>query len=113
MILELMFWGQGGQISHAQMGDPNASIPTVEPVVMRPMFGAMNPSKSIAWVSKSSIEKGEVQSYGLKKRVEAVKGCRSVRKGDMKWNSYRPKMKVDAERYVSLDVNADLGGFCC
>ena len=96
---------KGGMISHAQMGDPNASIPTVEPVFMRRQFGAMNPAKSIAWVSKSSIEKegkGNVGKLGLRKRVEAVKGCRTVRKGDMRWNEKRPKMKVDAERYVSV-----------
>lgn len=99
--IELTSVTQGGQISHAQMGDPNASIPTVEPVIMRPMFGAMNPAKSIAWVSQSSVKSATVDKYGLKKRIEAVKACRTVRKGDMKWNDYRPKMKVDAERYVS------------
>ena len=96
---------KGGMISWSQMGDPNASIPTVEPVIMRPMFGALNPSTSIAWVSKASVEKGVVEKYGLRKRVEAVKGCRNVGKKNMRWNDARPKMKVDPERYVSTSVS--------
>jgi hypothetical protein len=68
---------------------------------MRPMFGAHLPALSIAWVSKAGAE-GKVKEYGLKKRVEAVKGCRSVKKSDMKFNDYRPKMKVDPESYVSF-----------
>ncbi|KAI7201146.1 Urease, partial [Hortaea werneckii] len=95
---------KGGVIACAQMGDPNASIPTVEPVVMRPMFGSMSPLNSIAWVSKASIDSGNVEKYKLKKRVEAVKGCRKIGKGSMKWNDSKPKMKVDPERYT---VEAD------
>jgi urease len=93
---------KGGVIAWSQMGDPNASIPTVEPVVMRPMFGALLPQTGIVWVSRASVENGKVAGYGLKKRIEAVKGCRTIGKGDMKWNDARPKMKVDPERYVSL-----------
>jgi urease len=92
---------KGGMISWSAMGDPNASIPTVEPVVMRPMFGAMNPSRSITWVSQASVENGKVAEYGLKRRVEAVRNCRNIGKRDMKWNDAMPKMKVDPERYVS------------
>ncbi|KAF2207270.1 hypothetical protein CERZMDRAFT_102555 [Cercospora zeae-maydis SCOH1-5] len=96
---------KGGMIVYSQMGDPNASIPTVEPVIMRPMFGALVPgARGIAWVSGRSMETGKVASYGLKKRVEAVRGCRSVKKGDMKFNGKMPRMKVDAERYI---VEAD------
>ncbi|KAK6433501.1 Urease [Oleoguttula sp. CCFEE 5521] len=94
---------KGGMISWAQMGDPNASIPTVEPVYMRPMFGAVVPKTSIAWVSKTAKE-GVVKGYGLKKRVEAVKNCRNIGKKDMKLNDTMPKMKVDPERYT---VEAD------
>ena len=93
---------KGGIIAWSQMGDPNASIPTVEPVIMRPMFGAMTAKTSIAWVSKSSVEKGVVEKYALQKRIEPVKNCRSIGKKDMKWNDAMPKMKVDPERYVSL-----------
>lgn len=96
---------KGGMVSWSQMGDPNASIPTVEPVIMRPMFGAMNPSRSISWVSQASVNSGIVQQYGLKKRVEPVRGCRDIGKKDMKWNDAMPKMKVDPERYVSCCPN--------
>ncbi|KAK5114009.1 Urease [Meristemomyces frigidus] len=95
---------KGGMIAWSVMGDPNASIPTVEPVLMRPMFGSMDPSRSITWVSKSSVGNGTVEKYGLKKRVEVVKGCRKIGKGDMKLNDARPKMRVDPERYT---VEAD------
>lgn len=99
---------KSGMISYAQMGDPNASIPTVEPVVMRPMFAPFVPPTSITFVSKASIESGVVGSYNLRKRVEAVKNCRSIGKKDMKYNDSMPKMKVDPERYT---VEAD--GMVC
>jgi urease len=83
---------KGGVIAWSQMGDPNASIPTVEPVIMRPMFGAMTAKTSIAWVSKSSVEKGVVEKYALHKH--------------MKWNDVMPKMKVDPERYVSHAITS-------
>lgn len=92
---------KGGMIAWSQMGDPNASIPTVEPVIMRPQFGAMISSTGIAFVSQASVKNGKVKTYGLKKRVEAVKNCRNIGKADMKWNDAMPKMKVDPERYVS------------
>ncbi|KAK4542759.1 Urease [Oleoguttula mirabilis] len=95
---------KGGMISWSQMGDPNASIPTVEPVIMRPMFGAMNPRTSIAWVSKASMDSGAVAKYSLRKQVEAVKDCRKIGKKDMKWNDATPMMEVDPERYT---VRAD------
>jgi urease len=97
---------KGGVIAWSQMGDPNASIPTVEPVIMRPMFGAMTAKTSIAWVSKSSVEKGVVEKYALHKRVEPVKNCRNIGKKDMKWNDVMPKMKVDPERYVSHAITS-------
>jgi urease len=58
------------------------------------------PPTSITFVSKASIESGVVESYNLRKRVEAVKNCRSIGKKDMKYNDSMPKMKVDPERYV-------------
>lgn len=54
------------------------------------------------FVSQASIDEGVVQTYGLKKRIEAVKNCRSVGKKDMKFNEIMPKMKVDPESYVSI-----------
>ncbi|KAF8729068.1 Urease alpha-subunit, N-terminal domain, partial [Rhizoctonia solani] len=98
---------KSGVIAWAQMGDANASIPTVQPVYSRPMWGAQPGSaalNSVAFVSKVSITSGVIQTYGLSKRPEAVVGCRSIRKKDMKWNNSTPKMSVDPETYA---VHAD------
>jgi urease subunit alpha len=98
---------KGGFIAWAQMGDPNASIPTPQPVYMRPMFGAFGRAvggTSIAFVSQLAKQKGVARSYGLTKRVEAVKGCRKVGKKDLKWNNAMPKITVDPETY---EVRAD------
>ncbi|KAF2090896.1 urease [Saccharata proteae CBS 121410] len=99
---------KSGMISYAKMGDPNASIPTIEPIYMRPMFAPLVPTTSVTFVSQASIENGAVESYGLRKRVEAVKGCRTVGKKDMKFNDTMPVMRVDPERYT---VEAD-GAVC-
>ncbi|KAL2001679.1 hypothetical protein VTN02DRAFT_1400 [Thermoascus thermophilus] len=99
---------KSGMIAVAQMGDPNASIPTVEPIISRPQFGALLPSTSIMFVSQASIDLGIIASYGIKKRVEAVKNCRNIGKKDMKYNDTMPKMKVDPESYT---VEAD--GMLC
>lgn len=93
---------KSGMISYAQMGDPNASIPTVEPMIMRPMFGSFVPQTSITFVSKASIETGTVATYGLRKRIEPVQNCRKIGKKDMKYNDTMPKMHVDPERYVRV-----------
>lgn len=66
---------------------------------MRPMFAPLVPQSSITFVSKASIDSGVIESYGLKKRIEAVKNCRNIGKQDMKFNDTRPKMKVDPETY--------------
>jgi urease len=68
------------------------------------MFAPLVPAASVAFVSQASIEHGVVQAYGLRKRVEPVKGCRSVSKGDMRFNDAMPRMRVDPERYT---VEAD------
>lgn len=98
---------KGGLIAYSQMGDPNASIPTPEPVFMRPMWGGMGKAvgdSCIAFVSAASLEKGEIQKYGLTKRVEAVRGCRGLKKSDMKLNSATPPVTVDPEVYtVAVD----------
>ena len=60
----------------------------------------MVPETSILFVSQSSIDSGSIATYGLKKRVEAVKGCRRVGKRDMKFNDTMPKMQVDPESYI-------------
>ncbi|RAL67934.1 hypothetical protein DID88_008659 [Monilinia fructigena] len=90
---------KSGLIAYAQMGDPNASIPTVQPIISRPMFAPLVPSTSILFVSESSISSGTIATYGLKKRIEAVKNCRTIGKRDMKFNDQMPKMKVDPENY--------------
>ncbi|RHZ39569.1 hypothetical protein DYB26_005051 [Aphanomyces astaci] len=98
---------KGGTIVYAQMGDPNASIPTPQPVKMRPMFGAQGGAvgaTSIAFVSRACKEKQIAKGYGLGKRVEAVTKCRNLTKKHMKWNDALPKIDVDPETY---QVTAD------
>jgi urease subunit alpha len=98
---------KSGFIAWAQMGDANASIPTPQPLVMRPMFGAYGRATgatSLAFVSQLALERGGLDRYGLTKRHVAVRGCRTVRKQDMKLNDALPKIRVDAETYV---VTAD------
>ncbi len=98
---------KGGVIAWAQMGDPNASVPTPQPVYMRPMFGAMGSAagaSSIAFVSQLCKSSGAAKAYGLNKRIEAVKGCRDIGKKDLKWNTLTPVITVDPETY---EVRAD------
>ena len=93
---------KGGIIAWAQMGDPNASIPTVQPVISRPMWGAtpeVAAMTSIAFVSELSLSSGTVESYKLSKRAAAVKKCRAITKRDMKHNDSLPKITVDPETY--------------
>ena len=82
------------------MGDANGSIPSVQPVTPKPMWGSFPSAaafNSVAFVSEVSITTGAISSYGLAKRPVAVKGCRTIRKRDLKWNNYTPKMSVDPE----------------
>ena len=98
---------KGGFIAWAQMGDPNASIPTPQPVLARPMFGALGRAvgaTSLAFVSRAALEDGAVHGYGLGKRLVAVHGCRQLGKKDMKLNEALPRMEVDPETY---EVRAD------
>nr|ODN98577.1 urease [Cryptococcus depauperatus CBS 7855] len=98
---------KGGVIAWAQMGDANASIPTVQPVIGRPMWGAQPSAaalNSVIWVSQASVEKGVIATYNIKKKVEVVKNCRDIGKKDMRLNNIKPKMTVDPETY---EVKAD------
>ncbi|KAI1378518.1 urease [Hypoxylon crocopeplum] len=98
---------KSGLIAYAQMGDPNASIPTVQPVIARPMFAPLVPRSSVLFVSQASLDAAHgapAAGYGLRKRVEPVRGCRAVGKKDMRFNDTMPRMRVDPERYV---VEAD------
>ena len=93
---------KGGMINLALMGDPNASIPTPQPVHYREMFatrgGALG-STSLTFVSQAAEAAGIAESYGLTKRVVPVRGIRSLRKSDMAHNNRQPKITVDPETY--------------
>jgi len=94
---------KGGFIAWAQMGDANASIPTPQPVRMRPMFAAQGSAAgavSLAFVSQASLDGGAIARYGLRKRPVAVRGCRSIGKRDMKLNDLTPSIRVDPETYI-------------
>ena len=98
---------KGGLISYAPMGDPNASIPTPQPVHFRPMFGALGGARhatSVTFVSRAGLEAGIGPRLGLAKRLEAVRGTRAVRKRDMVLNDALPTMEVDPQTY---EVRAD------
>ena len=98
---------KGGNIMAAAMGDPNASIPTPQPVHYRPMFAAYGKalaSSCITFMSKAAIKANVPDKLGLERRVEAVKGCRKVTKSDMIHNDYQPNVTVDSETY---EVRAD------
>ena len=98
---------KGGFIAAAAMGDPNASIPTPQPVHYRPMFGALGGARhatSVSFLSQAAIDRGVGSEYGLQTHLVAVKNCRSVKKADMIHNSYQPVMEVDAQTY---EVRAD------
>jgi urease subunit alpha len=98
---------KGGFIAWAQMGDANASIPTPQPLFMRPMFGAFGRATSavsLAFVSQISLDAGIGSQYHVAKRMVAVRGCRSLGKRDMKLNDALPAIRVDPETYT---VTAD------
>jgi urease subunit alpha len=98
---------KGGMIAAAPMGDPNASIPTPQPVHYRPMFGTLGGARtatSVTFVSQSALD-GEVgKRLGLRKRLVAVSGTRKLRKRDLILNDYLPHIEVDAQTY---EVRAD------
>lgn len=97
---------KGGMIAAAVMGDPNASIPTPQPVHYRSMFGSYGGGlkTSITFVSQAALSNPEVAALGLQKPLEAVKATRSVKKSDMIHNGWMPEIDVDPETY---EVRAD------
>ncbi|ABN89730.1 urease subunit alpha [Burkholderia pseudomallei] len=98
---------KGGMIAVAQMGDPNASIPTPQPVHYREMFatrGGALARTSLTFVSQLALDAGISARYGLAKRLVPVRGCRTVTKRDMIHNAWQPAIRVDPETY---DVVAD------
>jgi urease subunit alpha len=98
---------KGGTIAMALMGDPNASIPTPQPVHYRPMFGGFGgaiAAGSLTFVSQVALQAGIGRELGLVKPLSAVRGIRALRKSDMVLNGYAPSMAVDPETY---EVRAD------
>jgi urease subunit alpha len=98
---------KGGFIAAAAMGDPNASIPTPQPVHYRPMFGSFGGALSkgsITFLSQPALAGGVHEVLNLHKHVSAVKGCRTARKQHMLLNGYAPKMEIDPQTY---EVRAD------
>jgi urease subunit alpha len=104
---------KGGFIAWAQMGDANASIPTPEPLLMRPMFGARGRAiggTSLAFISERAWHEGHVRALGLSKQFSIVRGCRGIGKKQMKLNDALPKMEIDPETY---EVRADGVALTC
>lgn len=98
---------KGGLIACANMGDPNASIPTPQPTMYRPQFAAHGraiAATSVTFVSAASLESGELDGLGLNKRLVAVKNCRAVTKHDLPFNDVLPQIRVDPDTYT---VTAD------
>ena len=98
---------KGGMIVAAPMGDPNASIPTPQPTHYRPMFAAFGGARaatSVTFMSQASVDAGVAEQLGLRKRVVACRGTRTVRKRDLVLNDYAPVMEVDPQTY---EVRAD------
>ncbi|HKG68498.1 MAG TPA: amidohydrolase family protein, partial [Segetibacter sp.] len=98
---------KGGMIIGSKMGDPNASIPTPQPVIYRHMFGAYGKalfSTCATFVSKVSLEKNVVQQYGLQKTILPVKNCRNISKKSLIHNDATPDIEVNSENYeVKVD----------
>ncbi|MFK7984453.1 MAG: urease subunit alpha [Sandaracinaceae bacterium] len=98
---------KGGAIAAALMGDPNASIPTPQPVHYRPMFASFGravASTSVTFFSQAALDAGVPDALGLQKRAVACRGTRTIRKRDMVHNTLTPHMEVDAQTY---EVRAD------
>jgi urease subunit alpha len=100
----------GGTIACAQMGDPNASIPTPQPVYTRPMFGALGGSlaaSSVSFVSAAAEANGIAGRLGLRKEAVAVTGTRGIGKADMVMNDAMPEIDVNPETY-EVRANGEL-----
>jgi len=98
---------KGGFIAWSIMGDPNASIPTPEPVYYRPMFGALGKAvkrTSLTFTSKAAVDLEVGEQLGLEKTLLPVHNCRNIGKNDMVWNNKTPEISIDPETYeVKLD----------
>lgn len=98
---------KGGFIAYSLMGDPNASIPTTEPIYYRPMFGAFGKattSTSLTFTSQLALDNGLESKLGVKKKLVPVKNCRNIGKKDMMHNNLTPKIEINPETYeVKVD----------
>jgi urease subunit alpha len=104
---------KGGTIAYAQMGDPNASIPTPQPVMGRPMFGAYGRSlyeSSITFVSEAAFAGQIHQRFQLQKKIMPVRNCRAITKKDMIHNDATPRIDVNPETY---EVKVDGAAITC
>lgn len=100
---------KGGSISYARMGDPNASIPTPQPVVYRPMFGALGRAvqdTAVLFVSQAGVNNDIRRQYGLIKQTLPVRNCRSIGKKDLIHNNAMPEISVNPETY-EVRVNGE------
>jgi len=98
---------KGGMLVAAAMGDPNASIPTPQPVHYRPMFGALGAARNatcMSFLSQAAVAAGVPDAIGLRNRIGVVSGTRNVGKKDLIHNAYRPRIEVDPRTY---EVRAD------
>ena len=101
---------KGGMIAGAPMGDPNASIPSPQPVYYRPMFGSFGKAigqTSISFVSRDAFENGIKERLGLSSRISLVTGCRNLGKVDMIHNNSLPQIEVDPQTY-EVRANGEL-----
>ncbi len=101
---------KSGFIAAAPMGDPNASIPTPQPVYYRPMFGSLGgaaASLSVTFVSQASMDNNIAEKYGIRRPLVACKNTRNIGKGDMKLNDWQPYIEVDAQTY-EVRANGEL-----
>jgi urease subunit alpha len=98
---------KGGLIAAAPMGDPNASIPSPQPVHYRPMFaayGGATPSTRLTFISRAAVEEDLPRALGLRSQLSVVRDCRRIGKRDMRLNDYLPRIEVDPQTYA---VRAD------
>ncbi|MAZ70251.1 urease subunit alpha [Porticoccus sp.] len=101
---------KGGMIAAAPMGDPNASIPTPQPVHYRPMFGSFGqaPARTaVTFTSQAALDAGVAESLGLKRRLVACRNTRNIGKGDMVLNDWQPNITVDPQTY-EVRANGEL-----
>jgi urease subunit alpha len=93
---------KGGMIAAVPMGDPNASIPTPQPVHYRTMFGALGGARNatrMTFVSQAAADEGIADTLGLKSMIGVVKNCRNISKSDMILNNYQPNIEIDSQTY--------------